>query len=239
MRRKGLIDCLLLAASLPSPAAIARPVSADVFIDSFAKQDIETVSIYQVSTEHPGGVGMAQALEVAPPRRGVAEDVQIANRRDSRGMPAQLTTDRRSPSSITALSSRRESAPGPAVALAGSDRCDPARTAAQMPAQTAGECDQILENRADTFARPVRVPEEEEGTTVPRKPPGGGLRAGTADGVAQMRNPGENSDDRTSQELASIILLAPAQPAEVPGQGKEQEAVPNGIPGPVIIFNGN
>lgn len=141
--------------------------------------------------------------------------------------PAQA----RSARGVSNLSARRDSAPGAVAALSGNDNCDPQNRAAIRDAAEAERCRTILELRAAEFdapTAPVLSAEQRIIVEQQRRDGGqGGLNTPdmTARALARVTDP----ESRSSQELASLVLVPPNSNQATQPAAPENPAADTGL----------
>lgn len=203
----GSVAMLSCASSLFAQRPAARillpppPVPAAIVVD-------------QVAIEG-SPVGEENAASVWPSSEGPPRLEQIAPSSAAASV-TQLAPHAPTAAASPALSTPAQGAPGLITPVLGEDRCDPG---AEEPA-VATDCENVIERRAAEFARPQSEQSAEQRLLTVNPGDSLGLASAIERTVGQSRNIGDYPDERSSQELASIVLAPPeaAQPSTGPDQ---------------------
>ena len=168
----------------------------------------------------PSQTQALQALQTTARRAASVEvSAQLAPVGAKSVTAPQLTAGKPNAVPATALSRRSDSRPLPSAAIAGTDRCDPAL---QRQTKVAG-CGRVLENRASDFARAAPVQSGEQRLLSAQLARSTGLNANSFRlGVTGDRNTA-SPEDRTAQELATVVPQNPQGTAPTTDEAKQAE----------------
>lgn len=244
MRPGSAILWPFAALLLPLPAA-AQDNASSVRLDDFAlpasdaslrveqvpsreKSTVLTPLIERDRSDPTAGDQIAAAAEAEVQAQQLAPVGELAE-------PVQLGGDEaRTAQAVQPLSSTSDSRPGRVQRLVGRDKCDPQ----VLTAEKRAECEAILELRAAEFnaLRPPELSAEQKllaaqqmpDRSLSRTPRNGAMGGAMSSGLP-------DAEDRSNQELASLVLDAPPPPAvpELPSQGEVDPAIGEIIEGVV------
>ena len=182
-------------------------------------------AVDQIGSPQP--VGMQQVSGRAATSASPA--LQLTSERGSGPASPQLTKDARSAQPSQPLSEPRDGRTSAVERVAGSDRCDPAKTDRPRAA-----CAQVIETRAAEFARKDPTPLSPEQRIIVEQQ--ARERSGSfAEAARRLATNGDDTRSMDAQGLASVVLSAP--PAELkrdkpdadPAETEQLNAIINAI----------
>jgi hypothetical protein len=165
-------------------------------------------------------------VQLSSQRESASAEVQLTNVRSSNDQPTQLSTGPRSAQPPQALSRPSEGRTAAVERVEGTDRCD-----ASLPkTKLSSECSQVIETRADDYARPPPTelsPEQhllldQQLQTVEN---------GLTDVTRRLARSGDGDTSIESQAVASIVLAQgqpppkPVKPLDDPSADAATQAV--------------
>ena len=173
-------------------------------------------SIDQIPSQ-PGGIlapPSAPRITIPSPQltaegESVSTARQLTSERPSPRAPAQLYKGKRTAQASDPLSRPADGRTGAIDRVEGKDRCDPAAERKK----TTVDCANVIETRADEFARPETTPLSPEQRIIIAQQLR--ERAATAGGAAKLLAIGSiDADDPDAQQVASIVLKPPPEPVK-------------------------
>lgn len=188
-----LLASLTATGLLVAGAALAQPTAGIPQVSDPSQS---------VGVEPPAPANSAQApAQISSDSESGAAETQLTSARASKQQPTQLSTGPRSAQAPTNLSRPAEGRTAVVERVAGTDRCDPA---VAKEKQT-DACKQVIETRADDYARP-QPPElsPEQRLLLDQQFQGAGEVI--SDATHRLATTGQSDSSTESMGIASIVL---------------------------------